>query len=83
MKAFLFENDIRKAHASLSLLVTLKFFVKVCSFAWLYIQHSSIHCYLKDTHDAKENSWALVIGASDGIGQAFAAELCQQGSGRS
>lgn len=63
----------------LGLLVTFHFFVKFSFSAWLYIRHSSIHRYLKDTRGAEESNWALVIGAVDGIRQAFAGELCQRG----
>jgi 17beta-estradiol 17-dehydrogenase / very-long-chain 3-oxoacyl-CoA reductase len=63
----------------LGLLVTFYFSLKFCSFIWLYGRPSSIHRYLKDTHDSNESNWALVTGASDGIGQAFAGELCRRG----
>ena len=61
------------------LLVTFYFSFKFCSFAWLYSRPSSIHGYLKDTEDSTGSNWALVTGASDGIGQAFAGELCRRG----
>ncbi len=55
------------------------FSIRLCSFFWLYIRPSSIGRYLKDSEWAKEKNWALVTGASDGIGQAFAGELCRHG----
>jgi 17beta-estradiol 17-dehydrogenase / very-long-chain 3-oxoacyl-CoA reductase len=63
----------------LGLFVTFYFSFKFLCFAWLYGRPSSIHRYLKDTQDSNGNNWALVTGASDGIGQAFAGELCRRG----
>lgn len=63
----------------LGLLAILYFCIKICSLIWLYIRPSSIHYYLKDTRDSKDGNWALVTGASDGLGQAFANELCGRG----
>lgn len=53
--------------------------LNLCSFSWLYIRPSSIARYLRDSKDARNKNWALVTGATDGIGRAFAAELCRRG----
>lgn len=46
--------------------------------AMLYFLYpSALHRYLRDHHGRK--SWALVIGASNGIGEGFAYELCSHG----
>jgi 17beta-estradiol 17-dehydrogenase / very-long-chain 3-oxoacyl-CoA reductase len=63
----------------LGLLVTFYISLKFCSFVWLYGRPSSIHRYLNDTQDSNGSNWALVTGASDGIGQAFVGELCRRG----
>jgi 17beta-estradiol 17-dehydrogenase / very-long-chain 3-oxoacyl-CoA reductase len=42
---------------------------------WIYLRPSSLSLYL---HKEKE-TWAFVSGASDGIGLAFAQELCSKG----
>jgi 17beta-estradiol 17-dehydrogenase / very-long-chain 3-oxoacyl-CoA reductase len=62
----------------LGLLVLLQLSFKICSFTWLYTRSSSLYRYLRDSKDSDQKNWALVTGASDGIGQAFAAELCRQ-----
>jgi short-subunit dehydrogenase len=43
---------------------------------YIYIRPSSIHRYLKE---GEGNTWAFISGASDGIGHAFAQELCSRG----
>ncbi|OCH94860.1 NAD-P-binding protein [Obba rivulosa] len=45
------------------------------SFIWLYVRPSSVHNYL---HGPKP-AWAIVTGASDGIGKAIAQELYDKG----
>lgn len=62
-----------------AVLFCLYFCVKFLLFAWIYIRPSSVYCYLKDGKDSKDKNWALITGASDGIGQAFADELCRRG----
>ena len=47
------------------------------SFFYPYLRPSSLHRYLRDHQGQK--SWALITGASDGIGLGFAQELCAHG----
>lgn len=49
---------------------------KVASFAWLYIRPSSLYRY---HHGKPGTRWALVTGASDGIGLGFANILSSEG----
>ena len=49
----------------------------LCSCFWTYIRPSSLPRYLKTQNGSEP--WALITGASDGVGKAFAAELACQG----
>jgi 17beta-estradiol 17-dehydrogenase / very-long-chain 3-oxoacyl-CoA reductase len=55
------------------------FCFKFCSFCWLYVRPSSLYQYLADSTTTNDRNWALVTGASDGIGRAFVYELCRRG----
>lgn len=49
-------------------------------FAWDFVRPSRIHLYKsKSPSNAQDGNWALVTGASDGIGLAFAKELLDRG----
>lgn len=50
--------------------------VKLISFAKPYLRKSSLQRY---HHNAPGSTWALVTGASDGIGYGFAEALCSNG----
>lgn len=49
----------------------------IVSFASVYLRPSALPKYLH-TRDAQK-AWALVTGSSNGLGEAFAHELCAQG----
>ncbi|GAB7349444.1 hypothetical protein MBLNU459_g8550t1 [Dothideomycetes sp. NU459] len=49
---------------------------KLATFAWIYLRPSSLHRY---HHGEPGSKWALVTGASDGIGQGFAESLSAEG----
>ncbi|GAM88409.1 hypothetical protein ANO11243_064420 [Dothideomycetidae sp. 11243] len=49
---------------------------KLAGFAWLYIRPTSLSRY---QHGKPGSTWALVTGASDGIGLAFTEALLQRG----
>lgn len=49
----------------------------LCSSFWIYIRPSSLPRYLRTQNGSEP--WALITGASDGIGKAFAAELASRG----
>lgn len=57
----------------IGLLTTSYLFFKTVQFSLLYLRPSKLPQYLE------KDSWALVTGASDGIGLGFAEELCQRG----
>ena len=50
---------------------------RAASFLYLHLRPSSLPRYL--SHEPGKEVWALVTGASDGIGQGFAQELSHQG----
>ncbi|ORY68676.1 short chain dehydrogenase [Pseudomassariella vexata] len=50
---------------------------KTLDFVWLYLQPSRLYKYLRAT--SGNPAWAIVTGASDGIGKAIAFELASQG----
>ena len=53
---------------------------KVASFTYAHFLHRSSLDRYKDTSGSKSTaSWAVVTGASDGIGKGFAEELCHRG----
>ncbi|KAM0808672.1 putative Short chain dehydrogenase [Seiridium cardinale] len=63
--------------AALGLLVLLGLIYRIVSFIQLYTRPSNLHKYLHST--SGKPAWALVTGASDGIGKALAAELAASG----
>lgn len=60
--------------ATIGSLWTGKTLAKLGSFTWLhFLRRSSLHKF------RTKDSWAIITGSSDGIGKAFAHELCSQG----
>ncbi len=49
------------------------------TFVYLYVFHRSRLDRYQSTGGSQKRSWALVTGASDGIGKGFATQLCQRG----
>lgn len=49
------------------------------TFIHIHFFHQSALSRYKHSKDSKQPAWALVTGASDGIGKGFAEELCQRG----
>ncbi|MCJ1240322.1 hypothetical protein MMC14_008323 [Varicellaria rhodocarpa] len=60
--------------SSIGAITLLLLFTKVLRFAYLYTRSSSLHRYRHGS-----SAWALVTGASDGIGLGFAKELARNG----
>lgn len=59
---------------------TIYFCYKICDFVYLhFLRQSTLSRYLQARTDQRDQSWALVTGASDGIGKGFAAELSNKG----
>jgi len=61
--------------AIIGLLITFYLLTRLTLHAHTYLRSSSLPHYL----DPSNPSWALVTGATDGIGLGFAQELCQRG----
>ncbi|ROV90012.1 hypothetical protein VSDG_08403 [Cytospora chrysosperma] len=61
----------------LGILSCLSIITKVTAFLLLYHRPSKLHRYLHDT--SGKPAWALVTGASDGIGKQFCIELAAHG----
>ena len=58
----------------LGILTTCYYFLQFFQFIYLFIRPSSLPRYLR-----RPSSWALITGASSGIGFGFAQELCSRG----
>ncbi|KAL9112670.1 MAG: hypothetical protein Q9187_007730, partial [Circinaria calcarea] len=58
----------------LGILTTCYYFLRFFQFIYLFIRPSSLPRYLR-----RPSSWALITGASSGIGFGFAQELCSRG----
>ncbi|MCJ1281884.1 hypothetical protein MMC26_001207 [Xylographa opegraphella] len=58
----------------LGLLTAIHLLNRIASFLYIYLRRSSLHTY---RHGPA--SWALITGASDGLGLGFAHTLCAQG----
>jgi 17beta-estradiol 17-dehydrogenase / very-long-chain 3-oxoacyl-CoA reductase len=61
----------------LGILSCLSIVTKTTAFLLLYLRPSKLHRYLHDT--SGKPAWALVTGASDGIGKQFSIELASHG----
>jgi 17beta-estradiol 17-dehydrogenase / very-long-chain 3-oxoacyl-CoA reductase len=61
--------------AALGIMLSLTYIYRLMNFVWIYcFRPSSVHKYLHGT-----NPYAIVTGASDGIGKALAIELYDKG----
>lgn len=59
-------------------LITVSYVLyKILDITWTFLRPSSLPKYLRG--DSKDRTWALVTGASDGIGKGFAFELAHRG----
>ncbi|KAI1851115.1 hypothetical protein JX265_002839 [Neoarthrinium moseri] len=63
--------------SALGALVLTSIAYKACSLVWLYTRPSNLHKYLHTT--SGKPAWALVTGATAGIGKALADELAAAG----
>lgn len=52
---------------------------KFLLFVWIYIRPSSILRYRHNHHNSSAEPWAIVTGATDGIGKGYAYELADRG----
>lgn len=68
-------ESVQLAAAVLGTVVVLSLLVKLALYIWFYIQPSKLQAYCH----SETGSWALVTGASDGIGRAFVDELLDRG----
>ena len=71
---------VTSAFAALGGIWTSYQLYKLASFTHLHFLHrSSLDRYKETSAGSSESTWALVTGASDGIGKGFAEELCHRG----
>ena len=67
--------SIQKAFYYIGVLTSTYVLLRACKFFYYRLRPSRLPVYLQGSKEA----WALVTGASDGIGEVFAHELCCQG----
>ncbi|KAK9236926.1 hypothetical protein V1525DRAFT_187819 [Lipomyces kononenkoae] len=67
--------EVPKVFGYIGLATSVLLFTRLLKAVYIYIRPSSLSRYCKEG----DESWAFVTGASDGIGQGFAEELCARG----
>ncbi|OIW34188.1 putative oxidoreductase,short chain dehydrogenase, partial [Coniochaeta ligniaria NRRL 30616] len=64
---------------ALGFLTAAKAAYSILDFIYFYLKPSQLHRYLHPSRDGSKQPWALVTGATDGIGKALAHELASHG----